>query len=661
MGLRILLLFLIITTFGFSQKKTIDSLWIRVNKSEIDTQKVNTLNQLFLVYNAQNSDSAKLVAQRSLSLSNKANYSLGKATAHNNLGTVYYYKGDNTKALSHYLSALKILENQKGKETENALYKRQLSSSYNNLGTIYQRQKLYEKAEKYFVKSIEIDKLLGDKKGMAHCYNNIGTIKEENNNYDEAIRNYEISLQLKLDINDTEGIPSTLINMGILRMNQKKYKESQDYFEKALVMAQSTSNKQDEALAFINLGDMYFLKKNYVEAVKSYQNGIAISKQQNYGHFLSYAYQGLALTHYRMKDFEKAYDNFQLHVSLKDSLFNTENSTIITEMASKYDNEVQEKEIKLLTAEKEVKDIEIKSKKTLISVFIGGCLLLGLLLVLFLRAYFSKRKTNLELDTKNQKIELAYTIIEQKQKEIVDSINYAKRIQYSLLAHTDFLNANLNEHFIFYKPKDIVSGDFYWATKQQNKFFLAVCDSTGHGVPGSFMSLLNIGFLSEAINEKGLYKPNEALNYVRERLIGTISQEGQMDGFDGILLCIDKDTNTITYSSANNTPVIVENNTLRILPKNKMPVGIGISDKEFELFTIAAEKGSILYLFTDGYADQFGGEKGKKFMYKRLESLLLENHQLPLNQQAEKLEEQFHRWKGELEQVDDVCVLGIRI
>lgn len=175
------------------------------------------------------------------------------------------------------------------------------------------------------------------------------------------------------------------------------------------------------------------------------------------------------------------------------------------------------------------------------------------------------------------------------------------------------------------------------------------------------MSLLNIGFLSEAINEKGLYKPNEALNYVRERLIGTISQEGQMDGFDGILLCIDQENGTITYSSANNTPVIMENNTLKVLPKNKMPVGIGIAEKEFDLFTIEAEKGSILYLYTDGYADQFGGEKGKKFMYKRLHALLEDINQLSLQEQAEQLDQHFLRWKGELEQVDDVCILGIRI
>lgn len=661
MSIRILLLFLMISSFGYNQKKTIDSLWIKVKNAESDTQKVNNLNKIFFIYHTQNIDSSQRIAEQALELSTKISYALGKATSYNNLGKIYYYKADNTKALANYLAAARILESMHGSVTKSYAYKRQLSTSFNNIGMIYQRQQMYKKAEQYLHRSIAIDKEIGDIMGMAHCYNNLGTIKEETGKYDEAVENYEIALQLKLQINDIEGIPSTLINLGIIRMNQKKFIESKDYFDKALEMSRKLNNKQDEALALINLGDMFYLQERYTESITYYKKGIDISKSQKYDQFLIYAYQSLSLAYRKINDFEKAYEHYHTYVTIKDSLYNSENYKVLNDMEAKYENEVKEKEIKLLKAEKSVKDLEINNKKTLIYVFIGGCLLLGFLVILLYRAFVSKRNTNSELDTKNQKLELAYTIIEQKQKEIVDSINYAKRIQYSLLAHHDFLKANLNEHFILYKPKDIVSGDFYWATKQQNKFFLAVCDSTGHGVPGSFMSLLNIGFLSEAINEKGLYKPNEALNYVRERLIGTISQEGQMDGFDGVLLCIDKDSDTITYSAANNTPIIIENNTLRILPKNKMPVGIGITEKEFELFTIEAEKGSTLYLFTDGYADQFGGEKGKKFMYKRLESLLLENHHLPLNQQAEKLEEQFHKWKGDLEQVDDVCVLGIRI
>jgi len=661
MRILLLLIFFVGCKGIHAQKKTIDSLLFKIENAKSDSAKLNGLNKLFNVYNSQNSDSAQIVAEKALVLARKLDYPVGRATSYNNLGTVFYYKGNNTKALANYLSALKILENLSGKVTKSSAYNRQLSSCYNNIGMIYQRQKLFDKAEDYFLKSIEIDRLMGDKKGMAHAYNNIGTIKEETNKYDEAIKNYEIAMQLKIEIKDTVGIPSTLINIGILQMNNKKFKESEEYFKRALSMSRKASNKQDEALALINMGDMFYLKKNYDKAVEYYRKGIELSENQHYDQFLIYAHNSLSLAYYRMKKFEKAYDQFQLYVTIKDSLYNLENAKALHEMETKYETDVHEKEIDLLTAEKSLQDLELNNKMNLIYFFVGGFILLIVLLVLLLNAYVIKRKNHSELDSKNQKIELAYGIIEQKQKEIVDSINYAKRIQYTLLAHKEYLEQNLYDHFMLYKPKDIVSGDFYWATKQDNKFFLAVCDSTGHGVPGAFMSLLNIGFLSEAINEKGIYKPNEVFNYVRKRLSATVSHEGQQDGFDGILICLDRENGDITYAAANNSPVLISNGELKILPKDKMPVGIGEKVEDFSLYSVNTEKGAMLYLMTDGYADQFGGPKGKKMMHKRLDNLLLEYHSLPLTEQFTQLEAQFEEWRGDLEQVDDVCLLGMRI
>ena len=262
---------------------------------------------------------------------------------------------------------------------------------------------------------------------------------------------------------------------------------------------------------------------------------------------------------------------------------------------------------------------------------------------------------------RTKEIQLQKHIIEEKQKEIVDSINYAKRIQYTLLAHKEFLQEQIPDHFVFFNPKDIVSGDFYWATQHKNKFYLAVCDSTGHGVPGAFMSLLNIGFLREAINEKAIEKPNEVLNFVRQRLIDNISREGQKDGFDGILLCIDKDNKTITYSAANNAPLLIKNTVYSELEADRMPVGKGEKEASFILRDIKYEPGDVLYLYTDGYADQFGGPKGKKFKYKPLNELLLQISHLPLDIQNSKLKTVFEDWRGDLEQVDDVLIIGIKL
>jgi len=274
-----------------------------------------------------------------------------------------------------------------------------------------------------------------------------------------------------------------------------------------------------------------------------------------------------------------------------------------------------------------------------------------------------KSYEDLEQKVKDRTKEIQFQkhIIEEKQKEILDSINYAKRIQYTLLANKEFLKEQIKDHFVFFDPKDIVSGDFYWATKQDDKFYLAVCDSTGHGVPGAFMSLLNIGYLKEAINEKFIYKPNEVLNFVRQRLIDNISKEGQKDGFDGILICVDQKTKKLSYSAANNSPVLVSNKNYTELDADRMPVGKGEKEDLFTLREIDYKPGDTLYLYTDGYADQFGGPKGKKFKYKPLNELLVKISSEEPEIQEALLKNNFDEWRGDLEQVDDVLIIGIKL
>ena len=261
-------------------------------------------------------------------------------------------------------------------------------------------------------------------------------------------------------------------------------------------------------------------------------------------------------------------------------------------------------------------------------------------------------------------------VIEEKQKEIVDSIHYARRIQHTILPSYDYLAKNFNDFFVLFKPQSIVSGDFYWATRVvtknetgivAEKFYLAVCDSTGHGVPGAFMSILNISFINEAINEKKIEEPHEILNHVRKRLIKNLSHDGGQDGMDGTLICFDKIKNTITYASAHNAPIIVRNNAIIECKADKMPIGMGIKTDSFTLHKIDFEKGDMLYFYTDGYADQFGGPKGKKFKYKTLNALLVENSSKTVNEQQYALLNTFNNWKGDLEQIDDVCVFGIRV
>ena len=261
-------------------------------------------------------------------------------------------------------------------------------------------------------------------------------------------------------------------------------------------------------------------------------------------------------------------------------------------------------------------------------------------------------------------------LLENQKKEIIDSINYAKRIQKSLLASDKLLKKYLKDYFIFFKPKDIVSGDFYWATILENGNFLFItADSTGHGVPGALMSMLNISCLEKATVSEKLTKPNEILNSIRKKIIETLandgSSDGGKDGMDCSLLCFDK--NKLTISAANNPVWILRkddnnNNFIIEIKPDKMPVGKHEKQNEpFKLHEIKLVENDIIYTITDGFSDQFGGEKGKKFMTKKLQYLILENADLPMDAQLRVIENAFYSWKGNLDQVDDVTIIGIKI
>ncbi|MES2284880.1 MAG: two-component regulator propeller domain-containing protein [Bacteroidota bacterium] len=256
-------------------------------------------------------------------------------------------------------------------------------------------------------------------------------------------------------------------------------------------------------------------------------------------------------------------------------------------------------------------------------------------------------------------------IVEEKHKEIIDSINYAERIQRSFLASTELLNENLNEYFVFFQPKDVVSGDFYWASILGNgNFALATADSTGHGVPGAIMSILNISSLEKAV-ENDFFEPSEILSQTRKTIIERLkkdgSPEGGKDGMDASLICFDFANQKFRYSAANNPIWVIRGNSLTELKPDKMP--IGKSDKDQLPFTqneFLLQKGDVIYTLTDGFPDQFGGLKGKKFMSKQLKEFLLSISSFSMDEQKQKLNDTFHDWKGNLEQVDDVCLIGIR-
>lgn len=340
----------------------------------------------------------------------------------------------------------------------------------------------------------------------------------------------------------------------------------------------------------------------------------------------------------------------------------------------------QKKKMSLQQAKLVTQLQQINTQKTIL--WLGLLAVLAVLFSLYLvyRNYKKTQKTNKMLEIQKFEIQEQKHLIEEKHKEISDSINYAERIQRTFLASKEILDQNLKDNFVFFKPKDVVSGDFYWAAKIDNstnllntgansrindgRFLLATADSTGHGVPGAIMSLLNIYSLERSVE---LYtEPAEILNHTRKLIIERLkrdgSKDGGKDGMDCSLISFDLKNLKLTYSAANNPVWVVRNNELLEFSFDKMPVGKHDRDSiSFVQHSIDLQKADMVYALTDGMPDQFGGPKGKKFMYKKLKELLISISTLPLNEQRLRIEKEIMDWMGDNEQVDDITLIGVRV
>jgi serine phosphatase RsbU (regulator of sigma subunit) len=272
-----------------------------------------------------------------------------------------------------------------------------------------------------------------------------------------------------------------------------------------------------------------------------------------------------------------------------------------------------------------------------------------------------------QINKQNVKITKQKNIVDAKNKELKDSMYYAEKIQSTLLSNHEIINKYTPDHFLFFKPKDIISGDFCFSIDNNNNLILAICDSTGHGVPGAFISILNTTFLFQAINEEKISQPNLIFDFVKSKLQNTLSKDFSNHGMDGFIMNYDVANLQLQYASANINALLISNNEAKLLSKDSMHVGLGEGDENFSLHHLKVNKNDILYIYTDGYADQFGGKDkdkrkggGKKFKRKNLNELLLKIHQLSMQQQYEALETTLIEWKGKLEQTDDITIFGIR-
>lgn len=284
----------------------------------------------------------------------------------------------------------------------------------------------------------------------------------------------------------------------------------------------------------------------------------------------------------------------------------------------------------------------------------------------------AERRTQ-EILNQKEKIEAHKLIIEEKNKDTLDSIRYARRIQESMLPKPKFLDQLLDDYFVFYRPKDIVSGDFYWVERQAGKLYIAISDCTGHGVPGAFMSIMGNNFLNQAINEKGLTTPNQILSYLNVAISGSLGQNNRQhettddvivqDGMDIVIVVIDVLKSEIQFSGAQRPLLFISEDTLKEFKGDRYPVGGSTygTHKRFNLETIPYKPGDSIYLFSDGFADQFGGAKNKKFKYNKLKELIFSGRKAGMEDQKDQIQEAFDIWKGDCDQLDDICVFGLRL
>lgn len=280
----------------------------------------------------------------------------------------------------------------------------------------------------------------------------------------------------------------------------------------------------------------------------------------------------------------------------------------------------------------------------------------------FNRLKITQRQNNI-IASQKKEVETQKHSIQEKQKEITDSINYAQRLQQAILPPTEFITKNFPDNFILYKPKDIVAGDFYWAEQINDLFFIAAADCTGHGVPGAMVSVVCSNALNRTVKEFALTDTGKILDKTRELVIETFEKSNAeiKDGMDISLLCIDKKNQKLYWSGAHNALWYIQDNILTEIKADKQPVGKSYDAKPFTTNSIDYKTDTTFYLFTDGFADQFGGPKGKKFKYKQFEETLVAINQKSMTEQSNIIDKKFNEWKGSLEQVDDVCVIGIKI
>ena len=607
------------------------------------------------------------------------------ATSLNNLGHIYKSQGDYKKAIEYYSKSLKI--------SEEIGDKNGIATSISNLGSIYDNQEDYEKAIEYYSKSLEISEETGDKNVIAASINNLGSIYDNQGDYKKAIEYYSKSLKISEEIGDKNGIAKSLNNLGTISDNQGDYKKAIECYSKSLKISEEIGNKNGIAMSLSNLGGIYKSQGDYK---KAWQYGArALSIFQEIGALLRIKQVSSSLWEVNKKlgRFKESLAIYELYIESRDSLDSEENQKAVIRQEYKYQYEKQAAADSVKNTEaKKVIDAELKATKAENAqqklkaeqeeqqkYVLSGVLALAVLFGLFIfnRFRVTRKQRDIidiqkqEVEIQKEKVDEAYDKLEEKNTEILDSINYAKRIQRAILPPDKLVKQYLQDSFILYKPKDIVAGDFYWLEPTENGVLFAAADCTGHGVPGAMVSVVCNNGLNRCVREYDLTEPGEILDKTREIVISEFekSEEEVKDGMD-IALC-SLHSRVLKYAGAHNPLWIIrkDSKVVQEIKAHKQPIGKYGAPSSYPTHTIELKEGDSFYIFSDGYADQFGGENGgsggKKFKTANFKRLLLSIQNETIARQKELVDEAFKDWMGwgghSIEQLDDVCVIGVRV
>lgn len=615
--------------------------------------------------------SALTYYQKSYDEYEKLDHKEGLAFCLNNMGVVYDNLGEIPKALECYHKSLSLQEEIGAQEGE--------ANSLSNIGEVHRILGDLDKALDFFQQSLTIQKAIDNKRGEAMTLVKIGDIHAEWKDYDTAQDKFEEALKINREIEDRYGIASSTKELGKLFYAIGKYDMALAAIKESKVLFEQYEDKEEIAKSNSLLGQIYFAMDSITLSLMYTEKGYALAEELAFIELISSTSHTLSLIYEQRGNILAAHQFFKKHIKLKDSIRSGSNEKLTIRMQMQHDYDKQ----KALDDKEKEKEIalanEEKKRQQVVSISIG---IVGILTFIFLVIILNRLKitrqqkaviaeTNEELNQTNEEIlaqrdeiERQKNLVEDKNNEITASISYAKRIQTAILPPQSNLDEHLPNCFVYYSPKDVVAGDFYWMEERDGNIFFAAADCTGHGVPGAMVSVVCHGALNRCIREYKLTTPSEILDKTRELVIQTFEKsETQMkDGMD-ISLCVwNKKDDTLQFAGANNPLYFIKKGetTMGIIKGDRQPIGFTHNPIPFTNHKLSINELEALYLFTDGYADQFGGSEGKKLGHKHFREKLFESRFMTSSQQKEEIAHFFNRWKGDEEQVDDVCVIGVK-